>query len=154
MARRSVETVYNPQGTSPIVKMKDMTEVIKAMQNSPNAAFVRECSFVERVVLAAIIKCVKREGVSEVRWGGVTKQCMVLFDQLREDLTLTKPTHERLRFVLQSLVASKAIILESGAAADRKDISDRLAMLNMETGEVVRALSDVGKSRWENVLGA
>ncbi|KIO17608.1 hypothetical protein M407DRAFT_84816 [Tulasnella calospora MUT 4182] len=154
MARRSVETVYNPQGTSPIVKMKDMTEVIKAMQNSPNAAFVRECSFVERVVLAAIIKCVKREGVSEVKWGGVTKQCMVLFDQLREDLTLTKPTHERLRFVLQSLVASKAIILESGAAADRKDISDRLAMLNMETGEVVRALSDVGKSRWENVLGA
>lgn len=79
---------------------------------------------------------------------------MVLFEQLRDDLTLTKPTHERLRFVLQSLVASKAIILESGAAADRKDISERLVMLNMETGEVVRALSDVGKSRWENVLGA
>lgn len=51
-------------------------------------------------------------------------------------------------------MASKAIIVESGAAADRKDISERLAMLNMETGEVVRALSDVGKSRWENVLGA
>ncbi|KIO22790.1 hypothetical protein M407DRAFT_27735 [Tulasnella calospora MUT 4182] len=146
MARRAVETVYNPQGTSPIVKMKDMTEVIKAMHNSPNAAFVRECSFVERVVLAAIIKCVKREGV--------TKQRMVLFDQPRENLALTKPRHERLRFVLQSLVASKAIILESGAAADRNDIFERLAMLNMETGEVVRALSDVGKSRWENVLGA
>ncbi|KAG8960000.1 Origin recognition complex, subunit 1 [Tulasnella sp. 408] len=71
MARRAVETVYNPQGTSPVVKMKDMTEVIKAMQHSPNAAFVRECSFVERVVLAAIIKCVKREGVSEVKWGEV-----------------------------------------------------------------------------------
>ncbi|KAG8963633.1 Origin recognition complex, subunit 1 [Tulasnella sp. 425] len=154
IARRAVETVYNPQGSSPVVRMKDMTEVIKAMQNSPNAAFVRECSFVERVVLAAIIKCVKREGVSEVKWGEVTKQCVVLFEQLRDDLTLTKPTHERLRFVLQSLVASKAIILESGAAADRKDISERLVMLNMETGEVVRALSDVGKSRWENVLGA
>ncbi|KAG9004212.1 Origin recognition complex, subunit 1 [Tulasnella sp. 427] len=154
IARRAVETVYTPQGASPVVKMKDMTEVIKAMQNSPNAAFVRECSFVERVVLAAIIKCVKREGVSEVKWGEVTKQCLVLFEQLREDLTLTKPTHERLRFVLQSLVASKAVMLESGVAADRKDISERLVMLNMETGEVVRALSDVGKSRWENVLGA
>lgn len=71
IARRAVETVYNPQGNSPVVRMKDMTEVIKAMQNSPNAAFVRECSFVERVVLAAIIKCVKREGVSEVKWGEV-----------------------------------------------------------------------------------
>lgn len=71
--RRAVETVHDPIGkTSKIVKMPEITAVIKAMQNSPTAAYLKDCSFVERIILAALMKCVKREGVNEVKWGDVS----------------------------------------------------------------------------------
>ena len=41
------------------------------MQNSPTAAYVRECSFHERMMLAALLKCIKREGVEEIKWSEV-----------------------------------------------------------------------------------
>lgn len=66
---------------------------------------------------------------------------------------MTRPSHHQLRFVLINLVASKAVIVETGAAADRKSVYDRLVMMNMENGEVIRALSEVGGEKWENMLG-
>lgn len=44
------------------------------MQNSPTAAYLRECSLHERIMLAALLKVIKREGVGEVRWGDVSNQ--------------------------------------------------------------------------------
>lgn len=41
------------------------------MQNSPTAAFLRDCSFHERLMLAALLKCVKKEGVDEIKWSDV-----------------------------------------------------------------------------------
>jgi len=70
--RRSVETVYNPEGTSKIVTATVVQQVIRAMQNSPNAAYLKECSFAERLVLAALMKCSRREGVNEIKWGDVS----------------------------------------------------------------------------------
>jgi hypothetical protein len=52
-------------------KTEDVKEVIKVMQNSPTAAYLRECSVHERMMLAALIKVIKREGVEEVKWGDV-----------------------------------------------------------------------------------
>ncbi|KAG9002074.1 Origin recognition complex, subunit 1 [Tulasnella sp. JGI-2019a] len=154
IARRAVETVHDPVGkTSRVVKMPEITAVIKAMQNSPTSAYLKDCSFVERIILAALMKCVKREGVNEVKWGDITQQCLILFEQLRDDGGMTRPSHHQLRFVLINLVASKAVIVETGAAADRKSVYDRLVMMNMENGEVVRALSEVGGEKWENMLG-
>ena len=70
--RRAVETVYHPDtDKSGTVQMPEVTAVIKAMQNSPSAAYVRECSFSERLVLAALVKVGKREGVGELKWGDV-----------------------------------------------------------------------------------
>lgn len=66
---------------------------------------------------------------------------------------MMRPSHHQLRFLLVNLVASKAVIVETGSAADRKSVYDRLVMMNMEAGEVVRALSEVGGERWENMLG-
>ena len=43
--------------------------------------------------------------------------------------------------------------MESGPHAERKAMQDRLIALNVELGEVIRALSDVGGPKWENVLG-
>ena len=49
----------------------DVRKVIKVMQNSPTAAYMRECSLHERIMLAALLKCIKRQGVEEIQWGEV-----------------------------------------------------------------------------------
>jgi hypothetical protein len=77
---------------------------------------------------------------------------MILFEQLREDVdhSLSIPPVDRLHFVLGSMLCSKVAIVEGGTgSAERKAALDRLVMLNLEVGEVVRALS----ASWENVLG-
>lgn len=48
-----------------------MKRVIVDMQNSPTAAYLRELSFHERLMLLALLRVVKREGVDEVKWGDV-----------------------------------------------------------------------------------
>lgn len=58
-------------------KPGDVTEVIKVMQNSPTAAYLRDCSFHERLMLASLLKCVKREGVEEIKWGEVSSKLAV-----------------------------------------------------------------------------
>ena len=67
--RRAVELVRPLKKTA---RIPDVQQVVKDMQNSPTAAFLRELSFHERVMLVAIIKCVRKEGVEEIRWGDVS----------------------------------------------------------------------------------
>lgn len=66
--RRAVELV---QPTSRTARTDDVKEVIKIMQNSPTAAFLRDCSLHERIMLAALLKCARRDGIEEVKWGDV-----------------------------------------------------------------------------------
>lgn len=68
ICRRAVELVHAKGKTA---GMDDVKEVIRVMQNSPTAAFLKELSLHERIMLAALIKCVKREGVEEIKWGEV-----------------------------------------------------------------------------------
>lgn len=68
ICRRAVELVH-PKGKT--AGIDDVKEVIKVMQNSPTAAFLRELSLHERIMLAALVKCMKREGVEEIKWGEV-----------------------------------------------------------------------------------
>ena len=44
---------------------------IKMMQSSPTAAYLRGLSLHERLVLTSLIKCIKREGVEEIKWSEV-----------------------------------------------------------------------------------
>jgi origin recognition complex subunit 1 len=67
--RRTVELVLPRRRTA---RTEDVKEVIKVMQNSPTAAYLRECSFHERMMLASLIKCIKREGVEEIKLGEVS----------------------------------------------------------------------------------
>lgn len=60
-------------------RTKDVDEVIRVMQNSPIAAYLRDCSFHERMMLASLVKCIKREGVEEIKWGEV-RSWMVISD--------------------------------------------------------------------------
>lgn len=67
--RRTVEQVQPLKRTA---NTNDVKEVIKVMQNSPTAAYLRECSLHERIMLAALIRVIKQQGVEEVRWGDVS----------------------------------------------------------------------------------
>ena len=66
--RRAVELVQATRGT---VKAPQIREVVQSMQNSPTAAFLRDLSFHERLMLASLVSCAKREGVDEIKWSEV-----------------------------------------------------------------------------------
>lgn len=72
--RRTVELVHQGKKTA---GMRDVKEVISAMQNSPTAGYLQDLSLHERIMLAAVLKCVKREGVEEVKWADVS-HCFLL----------------------------------------------------------------------------
>ena len=63
--RRAVELVQESKGTAKAPHVKD---VIQMMQNSPTAAYLRDLSLHERLMLTSLIKCIKREGVEEIPW--------------------------------------------------------------------------------------
>jgi origin recognition complex subunit 1 len=157
-----------------MAKTDDVREVIKVMQNSPTAAYLRECSLHERIMLAALLKVIKREGVEEVRWGDVRGHSpfvvhlkgagLIICAQVQHqhliytnvltsaDDPTRKPTLGELDMVLESLAASRTMLIEDGVAASRKAAGDRKVILNLEHGEVERVLSDVGGTRWKNTL--
>ncbi len=68
--RRAVELVLGSKGT---VKAPQVKEVVQMMQNSPTAAYLRALSLHERLMLTSLIKCIKREGVEEIKWSEVLR---------------------------------------------------------------------------------
>ncbi|KAJ3501971.1 hypothetical protein NLJ89_g9099 [Agrocybe chaxingu] len=150
ICRRAVELVEPTKGT---VKAPHVREVVNMMQNSPTAAYLRDLSFHERLMLTSLIKCVKREGVEEIKWSEVEYQHLTYVDSLTsEDDPKRKPTPYELMMVLDSLVASRAVVVEDGTAVARKPPGERRLLLNLEQGEVERVLGDVGGQRWKAVL--
>ncbi|KAF8591217.1 P-loop containing nucleoside triphosphate hydrolase protein [Ramaria rubella] len=152
VCRRAVELIRS--SGAPVVLIPHVKQVIEAMQNSPTATYLRDCSLHEKIMLASLLKCVKREGVDEIRWGDVTHQHLIYMNSLTaEDDPKRKPTNMELALVLDSLLASRAVILEEGVSASRKAPGDRKVLLNIESGEVERVLSDIGGTNWKNALG-
>ncbi|KAF7330568.1 Origin recognition complex subunit 1 [Mycena venus] len=151
ICRRAVELAHPDRRTA---KIQDVLEVMKQMQNSPTAAYLRDCSFQERMVLVSLIKCIKREGVEEIKWGDVLHQHSTYVKVLEDpDVSqLRMPTPNELALVLDSLVAAHALHMEAGATAMRKAEGERKVMLNIEQGEVERVLGDIGGQSWRNIL--
>ena len=54
--------------------------------------------------------------------------------------------------VLDSLVASRAILCEEGALVARKPEDEKRVVLNIEHAEVERVLGEVGGTKWKNAL--
>ncbi|KAJ6513258.1 P-loop containing nucleoside triphosphate hydrolase protein [Mycena sanguinolenta] len=151
ICRRAVELVHPACRTAQI---RDVNAVIKQMQDSPIAVYLRDCSFHERLVLVSLIKCIKREGVEEIKWGDVLYQHSTYVKVLEDPEVpqLRLPTPNELALVLDSLLAARALLMEGGAAALRKAEAERKVMLNFEQGEVERVLGDVGGQSWRNIL--
>jgi len=104
-------------------------------------------------MLASLLKVIKREGVEEVRWGDVQHQHLLYVNVLTGAGDPTrKPTFGELDMVLESLAASRAMLIEDGVVASRKADGDRKVILNLEQGEVERVLSEFGGPRWKSAL--
>lgn len=76
ICRRAVELVRTSSSGSMSepgrsAETRDVQAALSAMQKSPTAAFVSGCSLHERIMLAAVVRCVKREGVEEIQWSEV-----------------------------------------------------------------------------------
>lgn len=151
-------------------RTEDVKEVIKVMQNSPTAAYLRDCSLHERLMLAALLKCMRKEGVEEIKWADVRvpvfyspsfsshmmqvqHQHYLYLGVLAGDGDSSRsPTSGELGCVLDSLLASRAVLIEEGFAALRKSDGERRLILNLEQGEVERVLGEVGGQSWKNAL--
>ncbi|CAE6459060.1 unnamed protein product [Rhizoctonia solani] len=147
VCRRAVEVCHSPQG-SRTVTIQDVVEVIKSMDKSSTADYIRDCSFHERLLLASMISRMRRAGVDSVKWDDVTTYHMSQSVMLGKH----KPTRTELRAVLDSLVLSRAVIAEdSGQVAE----GDRLVALKLERDAVERILcaDDLGGERWKSILG-
>ncbi|KAG9089988.1 Origin recognition complex, subunit 1 [Ceratobasidium sp. 370] len=147
VCRRAVEVCYSPKG-SRVVSVPDVMEVIKSMDKSSTADYIRDCSFHERLLLASMISRMRRAGVDSVKWDDVTTYHMSQSVMLGKH----KPTRTELRAVLDSLVVSRAVVAEDiGYRAE----GERLVALKLERDAVERILcaDDLGGERWKSVLG-
>ena len=54
------------------VSAREMMAVLNQMSSSPVAMFVKGCSEQQKMMLAAVVRCVRREGVSEIAWRSVS----------------------------------------------------------------------------------
>ena len=69
--RRAVEVTL--ESTSPhSVTPKEMMAVLNLMSSSPVAMFVKNCSTQQKVMLASVVRCVRREGIAEIPWRNVS----------------------------------------------------------------------------------
>jgi origin recognition complex subunit 1 len=117
-------------------------DVIRNLQNSPTAAFLRSLSLHERILLAALVKCVRRTGVGEIPWTDVSHQHRLYAGIFADSV----PALRELEGVLDSLLAARVVLSEARGA--------RRIVLNLEQAEVERVLGEVGGQRWRNILAA
>jgi len=137
--RRTVELV---QSYGRVARTDDVKDVIRNLQNSPTSAFLRSLSLHERILLAALLRCVRRAGVGEIPWADVSHQ-HGLYSGVFADCV---PARRELEGVLDALLAARVVLSEARGA--------RRIMLNLEQAEVERILGEVGGQQWRNILAA
>ena len=120
----------------------DVKDVIRDLQNSPTAAFLRALALHERILLAALLKCVRRTGVDEIPWADVQHQHHLYAGVFAD----SAPAPRELEGVLDALLAARVVLSEARGA--------RRIVLNLEPAEVERVLGEVGGQQWRNMLAA
>ena len=137
--RRTVELVQPPRR---VARTDDVKDVIRELQNSPTAAFLRSLSLHERILLAALLRCVRRTGVGEIPWADVSHQHHLYAGVFAD----SAPLPRELEGVLDALLAARVVLSEARGA--------RRVVLNLEQAEVERILGEVGGQQWRNMLAA
>lgn len=54
------------------VTAREMMAVLNQMSSSPVAMFLKNCSEQQKMMIAAMVRCVRREGVPEISWRSVS----------------------------------------------------------------------------------
>ena len=139
MHRRTVELV---QPSRRVARTDDVKDVIRNLQNSPTTAFLRSLSLHERILLAALLRCVRRTGVYEIPWTDVSHQHHLYAGVFADSAPLAR----ELEGVLDALLAARVVLAETRGA--------RRVVLNLEQAEVERVLGEVGGQQWRNMLAA
>ena len=80
------------------------------------------------------------------------QHCLYQAGLAGDDDSTRNPTPSEFRYILDSLLASRALLIEDGALSLKKPDGERRLILNLEQAEVERVLGDVGGSRWKNAL--
>jgi origin recognition complex subunit 1 len=137
--RRTVEVV---QPSRRVARTDDVKDVIRNLQNSPTAAFLRSLALHERILLAALLRCVRRSGVNEIPWADVSHQHHLYAGVFADNAPLPR----ELEGVLDALLAARVVLSEARGA--------RRIVLNLEQAEVERVLGEVGGQQWRNMLSA
>ncbi|KAI6025453.1 hypothetical protein EDC04DRAFT_2606327 [Pisolithus marmoratus] len=129
VCRRAVELACEEKRSG---EARDVQNALAALQRSPTAAFV--------------------DGVEEVRWGEIQVQHLTYTPILGQGESTRVPHPTQLTIVLDSLLASRAILMEDGQTAARKPVSERRVILNLEQTEVERVLGEIGGQAWRQTL--
>ena len=135
--RRTVELV---QPFRRVARTDDVKDVIRNLQNSPTTAFLRSLSLHERILLAALLRCVRRTGVCEIPWADLSHQHHLYAGVFAD----SAPLPRELEGVLDALLAARVVLVEMHDA--------RRVVLNLEQAEVERVLGEVGRQQWRNML--
>lgn len=136
---RAVELVQPYRRTA---RTEDVKDVIRDLQNSPTATFLRSLSLHERIMLAALLRCVRRSGVEEIPWVEVQQQHHLYAGVFAD----SAPELRELEGVLDALLAARVVLSEPRGT--------RRIVLNLEHLEVERVLGEVGGQQWRSMLAA
>ncbi|WWD19059.1 hypothetical protein CI109_103517 [Kwoniella shandongensis] len=150
----------NRPGEPHPVTAKEMHAVLQAMSSSPVAKFIGGCSIQQKMMLAALVRCVRREGIPEIAWRNVRSDHDALSRSLVFDPTSTAGagagagggdvllSNSELALVLSSLISSHALVC---SMEGYKGVDERKVALGMEVGEVGRVLMNEGEG-WRRAL--
>jgi origin recognition complex subunit 1 len=149
--RRAVEVALEPKEqstTSAIhpVTAKEMMAVLNQMSSSPVALFLKQCSLQQKLMLAALVRCIRREGVPEIRYRSIKSDHDNLVKSLLETNDLLSNTE--LNIVFSSLISCNALSCGYDLS---KGMDDRKVALGMEISEVGRVLMNEGEA-WRRAL--
>lgn len=128
------------------VTAREMMLVLNLMSSSPVSMFLKGCSVQQKMMLAAVVRCVRREGVPEIPWRSVRSDHDALTRSLAESNDLL--SNAELALVFTSLLATHAL---TQAWSVRQAVDDRKVALGMEIGEVGRVLMNEGDA-WRRAL--
>lgn len=67
-----MEVILEKNDTPHPVTAREMMAVLNQMSSSPVALFVKSCSEQQKMMLASMVRCVRREGVPEIQWRAVS----------------------------------------------------------------------------------
>ncbi|WVQ74926.1 hypothetical protein IAR50_004534 [Cryptococcus sp. DSM 104548] len=145
-----------PPGPQPVTS-RQMNAVLIIMSSSPTAKYIQACSLQQKVMLAAVVRCVMRQGLSEVSWKSVKDDHDALTRNLLADSTTGEAgvaadsallSNAELAMVLSGLTSSHALLYSTDTS---KGLDERKIALGMEVKEVGTALMNEGED-WRRAM--